>query len=67
MKARSAICLYGGERIKFAQSFDQLFTMIAPLLNSKPGSAYAFERLTDHGTVKRVLIPIAQVTHIEEL
>lgn len=65
-KARSVIHLHGGECVKVSIPLDELAGMLTAMVQSKPGSLFGFERVTDHGTLKRIFVPIGLITHIED-
>lgn len=67
VKARSALHLIGGERVKIPESILDAVAKYARMTNAKPGSAFRWDKVTDHGTLKVIFIPVGLITCVEEL
>lgn len=67
MKAKTAIVLIDGTRIKTALNLDQAIYYWAQMARAKEGSSFGLERITDHGTVKRTALLAGTILRIDEL
>lgn len=64
MRANSIIYLDNGETVKIGEKLPFLLHRLSLL---RENAALDIQRVTDHGSVKRMVIPKLSITRVEEL
>jgi hypothetical protein len=67
MKALTKITLADGSEIRVPHPLDEMVTIWAQMHRATPGSVFAIDRLTDHGTLKRTALLAGTIVRVDEL